>query len=52
MWDPDKSSFEILMEIAITTLVFSALLFLVGLASDPGMMKYSPFRQAGIVLGR
>ncbi len=52
MFDPEKSSFDILMEVAITTVVFAALLFLVGLASDPETCHYSPLKAMGISLDR
>ncbi len=50
MIDPDKSAFETLMQVAITTLLFAALLFLVGLDADPSTAKYSPLRTLGITL--
>ena len=50
MFDPDKSGLETLMQIAITTLLFAALLFLAGLDSDPATAKYSPLRTLGITL--
>ncbi len=52
MLDPDKSAFETLLQIAITTLIVSALLFLAGLDSDPSTAKYSPFRSLGTILSQ
>lgn len=34
MFGPDKSTEEILLEVAVTTLVFAALLFLLGLKAE------------------